>query len=129
MQMKGMIAMTDRERLIEIIGKPINILDSDDLYGAIADHLLENGVIVPPVNIDDYVYQYNDILKEIHGYRIEEVIYYGKIFNYKFSYQAICQTHGIVIRFSESEIGKTVFLTREEAEKALAERQEDVNND
>lgn len=87
-----------------------------------ADYLLANGVIVPSLTIDDYVYQYHNTLKEIHGYRIEEVIYYGKIFKSCFSYQAICKPNGVVIRFSESDIGKSVFLTREEAEQALKER-------
>lgn len=112
-----------RDRLVELIQDSVNGC-ARHWAEVIADHLLENGVIVPNLSIDDYVYQYNDTLKEIFCYRIEEVIFYGKIFKHPFAYQAICDSNGIIIRFSESELGKTVFLTREEAEQALKGEQE-----
>ncbi len=113
-----------REKLIEIIGKPINMLGSDDLFGAIADHLLKNGVIVPPVKVGDTVYfdntGYHDSA-EIDGIHIDEN---GIAFSW------VQYDVGVDItelwdegEFDIEEIGKTVFLTLEEAEKALAERE------
>lgn len=53
----------ERERLIELLleSEPIKERDLDDGWGDneisdIAEHLLENGVIVPPVNIGQTVY-------------------------------------------------------------------------
>lgn len=85
---------------------------------AVAEHLLANGVIVPPVKVGQTVYvvnRYYGGLWRIHECRVDNLTIYERLIfmslidgNYNF---------GIEI----SEIGKTVFLTREEAEKALAE--------
>ena len=47
--------MTDRERLIELIKQGNGGYDFNSLE-RIADHLLANGVIVPPCNVGDTVY-------------------------------------------------------------------------
>lgn len=114
-------AVTEEERVSSIKDRLIELLESTptDFDGrrnvvTIAEHLIRNGVLVSPLSIDDYVYQYNDILKEIHGYRIEEIKYFGKIFKSGFWYQAISKI-GVIISFSELDIGKSVFLTPEEA--------------
>ena len=122
--------MTDRERLIEIIGKPINILGSDDLYGAIADHLLKNGVIVPPCKVGEELYCVYSPPRPANPADK------GKWYMDKFE---VARFHygvkGLSIEMygygtvNENEIGKTVFLNLGEAEKALAERQENVKND
>ena len=74
----------------------------------IADHLIENGVIVPPCKVGDNLYYIpfgSTITKwEIRSIEINQndiVFHCGRIF------------------FLKSDVGKTVFLTREEAEKAL----------
>lgn len=144
--------MTDRERLIEIIGKPINILDSDDLFGAIADHLLKNGVIVPPCKVGDKVYVITEKLPCFACYcctdschlfcqnddKSEIVVKeatvcgvsYSDVANeIKVKFDETNDTQEYELEYTFAQIGKTVFLTREEAEKALAEKQEGVNND
>lgn len=127
--------MTDRERLIEIIGKPINILDSDDLYGAIADHLLKNGVIVPPCKVGDTVYciEHNTIrecfVKMVKSLTYDEI-------GTKYFVEAECEiespfySDGRKIKHGLSAVWEIewgswyrAFRTREEAEKALTERQ------
>ena len=49
-----------RDRLVELLDKAF--LESDDNYGMpcteqVADHLIENGVIVPPCKVGDTVYK------------------------------------------------------------------------
>ena len=55
--------MTERERLIELIAEAHDLedlgIDFFDIDGYIADHLLENGVIVPPCKVGDTVYCIN----------------------------------------------------------------------
>ncbi len=97
--------MTDRERLADLITRAVG---GCDLYWAdvIADYLLENGVIVPPCKVDDTVYeiQYNHCCTcpDFDYYSINEKRFHLDMLN---------------------EINKTVFLTREEAEQSLKERE------
>lgn len=60
------------------------------------------------LNIGDKIYQHD--AERIYESTIKNIVY---------------ETTGII--FDERAIDKTVFLTREEAEKALAERKESVN--
>lgn len=78
---------------------------------AMSDYLLSKGVIVPPVKVGDKVYQYDN------GGRIYE----SKVvwFYYDKDYRRVVYDCNSGLAFSEDAIGKTVFLTREEAEKAL----------
>lgn len=101
--------MTDRERLIELI---LNV-KSDDFRGVsveqIADYLLENGVIVPPCKVGDTVYTI------YRGYAPVCIKWVVLDVSAKF----ITTYEGL---YRYDEIGDRIFLTREEAEKALAER-------
>ena len=138
--------MTDRERLIELcdtmtkmcrlsacgfckykFSKPHCVSEM------IADCLLEDGVIVPPVKVGDIVYIKGEALK-ISFIHIEKEIYYCIQFDCEeccvcpfyedevsWEGEHDCRTNGY-LEFTANDIGKTVFLTREEAEKALKER-------
>lgn len=97
-----------RERLIKLIQTSV---DGCARHWAevIADYLIENGVVVPTIAIDDTVYRigqddriYEWQIAYIHAYK-DEIVYIDDSDNYIF----------------ESDIGKTVFLTREDAERAL----------
>ena len=133
--------MTERERLIELIR---NAPKTDTVYGdirlkdpvptlqTIADHLLSNGVIVPPCKVGDIVYAegwwWRDG-KDIVAYQITNItITQNKKGEWTKKYRAMRfeneKTVDIQLNFSFEEIGKTVFLTKEEAEKALKERSE-----
>ena len=129
--------MTDRERLIELIKQSTQKCDTTDCNrckywntndcGAarMADILIKNGVIVPPCKVGDELYcVYSPPYPANPADK-------GKWFMGEFE---VARFHygikGLSIEMygygtvKESEIGKTVFLTREEAEKALAERSE-----
>ena len=119
--------MTERERLIELINDVKDIYPTipiingmrQDSSEVIADHLLSNGVIVSPFNVGDTVY---------YPVRGTSVVYETKVY-------AIGERRGEIainpkeypidaITMYGVEFGKTVFLTKDEAEKALKERSE-----
>ena len=105
--------MTDRDRIIELI---INAKREDPETGSftefLADHLIANGVICPPCKVGQIVWLVRD------G-KIEETTVEKIVLKYKGLYlKLLCNS------FYETtcrSIGKTVFLTREEAEKELDE--------
>lgn len=123
--------MTERERLIELLHDATFGVNKHTLADhlkketveAVADYLLANGVIVPPCNVGDTVY-YPWTYDGQSGVAINKVD----------SINVYCKHLTIVIVddwrsdmpmpicFDTDDFGKTVFLTREEAEKALAER-------
>lgn len=81
-------------------------------YEDFADYLLENGVVVPPCKVGDILYYIpfgSTVTKwEIRSIEImqDDIVFHcGRIF------------------FLKYDIGKTVFLTRGEAENALKERE------
>lgn len=115
--------LTMRERLAELIKKGIDKHESTienyvhPEWEFIADYLLENGVVVPPCKVGQTMYVISR--------------YYGgewKVFKCKvnditvFERNIFISLHGVNnFCFGENaeHIGKTVFLTREDAEKAL----------
>ena len=121
--------MTERERLIELLKSdscesPM-LCDPNCKYANLkscyeertADYLIENGVIVPLINETDTVYVV--LLNKVLKFDIISV----NLFQNRLLYKG---QHGLNLLhiFRPSDIGKTVFLTREEAEKALKEREQ-----
>ena len=113
--------MTDRDRLIELVRKGIEEFGKATFRcfaeNYIADYLLANGVIVPPCKVGDIVY----------------TIFEGDIEALKVTYTKTEESAKFVYRyydarnkflnmpFSDRSIGKTIFLTKEEAEAKLKE--------
>ena len=123
-----------RDRLIELIKTGMDKHEStieNYVHPAsefVADYLLENGVIVPPCKVGDKVYrivkEYNGETRVIDGevFEITATHAYCQKFEYRFYFWAngedfIRRNYSIWCNFTE--VGKTVFLTREEAEQAL----------
>lgn len=116
-----------RDRLIELLDKKIDYaIDIDapeDEFGNVetdelADYLLENGVIVPLCKVGDkvYVVDYTRLGNMIFECEIEEISH----FSYGTYYYLNWGLHIPRFKaFQEGSFGKTIFLTREEAEKAL----------
>ena len=99
--------MTEFEHLTKLI-------ESAMYWGAdtpekIAERLIDEGAIVPPCKVGDTVYWYN------WGGNITEAKVVGCGFTAK-----IEDGNEYDVRYKD--LGKTVFLTREEAEAALEER-------
>lgn len=113
--------MRDRlKHLIDDLG--IDIILTEDEKQHIADYLINSGVIVPPCKVGDTLYDVTEFVEwrdcpDIYELQ-DNVIYVEKTKggDILFSYD------GVYIDCDA--IGKTIFLTREEAEKALAERSE-----
>lgn len=114
-----------RDRLIELIRKS-GCVDTWNYHAdefkepnpieELADHLLKNGVIVPPCKVGDTVYfvcGYN--MAEYKVYKMEYDCLFWRIYGQNNTY--VIEHREFV--FFDERIGKTVFLKREEAEKAL----------
>ena len=114
--------MTGRERLIELLDKTF-----DEQFGQrmiltaehTADYLLDYGVIVPPCKVGASIYEITRNFISEFRVRFIEIGICSNLFLHTNLVSGIVYSGEV---FPESEIGKTVFLTREEAEKALAER-------
>ena len=114
-----------RGKLIELLDEAF--IKSDDNFGMpntmqFADYLIENGVIVLPCKVGDVVYQITRNFISEFRVRFVEIATCGNLFLHTDLISVIVYTGEV---FSESDIGKTVFLTREEAEKALKERRKE----
>lgn len=126
--------MNDRDRLIELIADIQNDFekwcvecaedghkDHQPLGEHLADKLLANGVIVPPCKVGDTVYYFvgNEICRgTIDTFQIDTKENW---------YIAYCKTDCNLtgeIKLAFWEFGKTVFLTKEEAEEKLKEMKE-----
>ena len=118
--------MTDRDRLIELIKNyPCMSTAKNCFMESIAedltDYLLANGVIVPPCKVGDTVY-FLDAICVNDSYCINNCC----CIDCKYAELQVCEIDFDLSMYKE--IGKTVFLTKEEAEKALAERSGDNGN-
>ena len=141
--------MTDRDRLIELLNIAVGDCNlTDPEIKIVADYLLANGVIVPPCKVGDTVYVITDCSQIMMYYDNDYLTGTGAI---ECPFEDVCnftdcnddntqvlETYvnymGIedgsewyfrcehINRANDfNEIGKTVFLTKEEAEEKLKE--------
>lgn len=116
--------MTQKEILYNLltdIKSPAWFIDNAQVEKTV-DYLLGNGVIVTPVKIEQTVYVINKT--DIRGYKVNTIVVgdaYHKCYFFAEWYYDSLAFHRTDFDFAD--VGKTVFLSREEAEKALAERQ------
>ena len=107
--------MSDINRLRKLIAESHLCVDSCSL----ADHLIASGVIVPPCKIGDKIY----MVVTRKTVRFDFCKGGMRRVNNKHSF--IKQSYLTKLNFFKviEDFGKTVFLTREDAEKALKEMQ------
>lgn len=128
-----------RDRLIELLkktplcNKDFDLQYSDGTIEKFADYLLENGVIVLPCKVGDVVYAQKGCFYLPHATQIKsnaiitcEVIAIKETKKGKYILLKPLLEESFGMRsangwFPFSSLGKTVFLTREEAEQALKE--------
>ena len=124
-----------REKLIELIAEGRELCEqipcegctrsckglNDCIAKVQADRLLVNGVIVPPVKVGDEVWF------ELYGQIEPAVVYHC---TYELSRRGCLlsgayakDARGMELTFEANSIGKGVFLSREEAEQALKEKE------
>ena len=117
--------MSERERLVELLleSEPIKERGLDDDWGDneisdIAEHLIKNDVIVLPVKVGDTVYTVSK-KRGIEAKMVVEISWKRDWAGTDLGWGLILSGKRSNNRYSASSIGKTVFLTKEEAEKAL----------
>lgn len=118
---------------------------TEDNVADLADHLIENGVILPPVKVGQTVYRIINNTKACRDckhfssfYGMDEMCdkWNDIVMNPRVSDKTLCEKQFYEIKeykpdidwiFSHRErFGKTVFLTREAAEEALKARENNV---
>ncbi len=106
-----------RERLIKLIK---NVTSCEKCFDEdIADYLIANGVIVPPCKVGQVVYRiYWD-------FRIDKckVSALTQKSDESFKIRVTSGINRSVFEVTPDKLGKSIFLTREEAEKAPKERE------
>ena len=85
-----------------------------DVAGREAGYLLANGVIVPPCRVGDTVYSIDNCIN-----RPEMIVVTSIHHHKKHTFFSALSRNQREYCFEEKDIGKTVFLTKEEAEEAL----------
>ena len=103
-----------KKRLIKLIKHCTSCEECRD--EDIADHLLANGVIVPPCKVGNTVW----IAGEYRG------VYSAIVRTMFFSHSGVEMVRTTKCDIPFHDFGKVAFFTHEEAEKALAERRRNV---
>lgn len=110
--------MTEREKLIDlIIGAKRTDMETENFTDHLADYLLEHGVIVLPCKVGDIVYVPYKDSQTIEEKRVKSISHV--INEFENSMEFNCKHN---YAFLYTDINREVFLTREEAEKALKEK-------
>lgn len=111
-----------RDRLIELLTDNLPHCDNplqdtyDEIVERLANHLIENGAILPPCKVGNTVYKFHTVNLKPTGEITKRTIK-------QITFSAFTVTDdGASGWFDIDDIGKTVFLPREDAEKALRER-------
>ena len=113
--------MTDRDRLIELLEGTAHENGGMPSFSDIADYLLANGVMVPPCKVGDVVYEIQPIRQRTQAYEVTTIKWNGHYCWFTWVLKDRKGIYGNVDGFSDNQIGKTVFLTKEEAEEKLRE--------
>ena len=114
-----------RERLVELLKNAHDeqkYLTSDKSIQAIADYLIANGVVVPPCKVGDRVYMV------VNDKRVKKPYECNVVGFWYTNHEDCCALHlaryvngkldsSFSVRFTD--IGKIVFLTREDEKRAL----------
>ena len=132
-----------RDRLVELFGDescpkqiPCDICEYQDFYNchhyARADHLIANGVILPPCKVGDKVYMIGTNIKQNYVYSGWDYVKAKPVYEIKetkkyFVYEYVVPNiEWVFVNFYN--IGKTVFLTKEQAEQKLKEMRVENGN-
>ena len=102
------------------------ITDYNEAIKANVDYLLANGVIVPPCNVGHKVFYFFETCDEQgkEKTRISEGVVVSFSLQEEGLWAYVRYKSGLTYwHIVDKDFGKTVFLTREEAAKALAERE------
>lgn len=119
--------MNQKERLVELLGNHCSVgyetsdctnPFTDDCAECLADYLIADGWIRPTVQMGQTVYSYCKEFCRVFEYRVANIHLSEEIAQYE-AFCYIGMELADVIDFDDDDIGKTIFITREESEKAL----------
>lgn len=85
----------------------------------LADYLLANGVIVPPMKLGQTCFEICTYRNEVEECRVSSIIQKA---NGSFKIRVTNIPHKFVFEITPDKIGKTIFLTKEEAQSVLKKR-------
>lgn len=108
-----------RDRLIELLEDTAHEKGGMPSFGDIADYLLANGVIVLPCEIGQKLYDATEFFNGCLYPEIYELKENGMYLEKTDKENIVFTYDGMYIK--NEDIGKTVFLTKEEAEAKLKE--------
>jgi hypothetical protein len=129
----------EKKRMIELLDQNCGYVE-EQKAGELADHLLENGVIVPPCKVGDTVWKIEDVWhldnKETWEHHYEKEVLEFMVRSISISCNSkgvwvkkirICQVkNGKIIdhqrNFEFDDLGKEVFFSEAEAKYALKNR-------
>lgn len=114
---------SERKRLVELLKKTplcnrdFDLQYSDGTIEVFADHLLDNGIVVPPVKVGQEVWVIVD------GFRNPMQGYISRFSLCQDCEEIVVRVIGYISQsYQSKDIGKTVFTSREDALKALEGR-------
>lgn len=111
-----------RERLVELLEAECGFsryMTDDERREKLADYLLANNVVVLPIKLGQICYEPLDYRNSIDECRVSSLTQKA---DGSFKIRLTNLRGKWVFEITEDEIGKTVFLSRAEAENALKER-------
>ena len=107
----------------ELHEKGMSVPESSEEY--IADYLLANGVVVPPCKVGQTIYYHfqfrnKSILPFTRKAKVKKIFCNTTKMKFVIEAEKInAKEKGIMTFFDFDDFGKTVFLTKEDAERAL----------
>ena len=111
----------ERKRLVELVH---NFLEEElgasfvkVFLNKLADHLLDNGIVVPPVKVGQTVYSiqgFNGKPEQCEPYTVDDITIYENTLTIHIRDEWL-----FIRNMYPDDIGKTVFTSREDALKAL----------
>ncbi len=106
-----------KRRLMELINNVQTSADDTRTFAdIIATELIANGVIVPPMKLGQICFEICTYRNEVEECRVSSITQKA---NGSFKIRVTNIPHKFVFEITPDKIGKTIFLTKEEAEKAL----------
>lgn len=108
--------MTEREKLTNLLNQNCGYVDEQPA-SELANHLLENGVILPPIKVGQSIWTAEPFKDNIIREGWITVIMVDK--NGFCGFWVDFGEIPLSAEYMDIDVGETVFLTREEAEEAL----------
>lgn len=122
-QRTQLIELLKAHCLLRIDSTDCTASEETECADCLADHLIAHNVTIPPVSVGQTIYLIRIPTTNCLPAWIDKCeITYISVHYFKDGKSTVFSGYNFEV--AECDIGKTVFLTREEAEKALTERSE-----